>query len=311
MACCAILLLAVMPASGAEKVVGVLFTADLPRYREAHKAFLKVMARRGYDPDRIEIIIQTPNPDPISWANSARKLEALDANVIVAYGAPAALAALHEANNTPVVFSDVYDPIETGISRSMSSYGRNYCGISAKVPIITLIKTAQDIREIRNVGVLYNSKEAGSVAQLKEMKRAAAQLGLSVHEANVASPRQLDSTLASLLDRVDCVYVSESAVVSRGFERIVQRAGARKVPVISQMPDAAERGAVVSLEISPAEQGGVAGEYAADILGGKNPAGFPIATPKKVDLIINLRVARSLGVNVPFQVLSVATKVMK
>lgn len=311
MACCAILLLAVMPASGAEKVVGVLFTADLPRYREAHKAFLKVMARRGYDPDRIEIIIQTPNPDPISWANSARKLEALDANVIVAYGAPAALAALHEANNTPVVFSDVYDPIETGISRSMSSYGRNYCGISAKVPIITLIKTAQDIREIRNIGVLYNSKEAGSVAQLKEMKRAAAQLGLSVHEANVASPRQLDSTLASLLDRVDCVYVSESAVVSRGFERIVQRAGARKVPVISQMPDAAERGAVVSLEISPAEQGGVAGEYAADILAGKNPAGFPIATPKKVDLIINLRVARSLGVNVPFQVLSVATKVMK
>lgn len=311
LALCAFLLLSPFPAYCAEKVVGIIMTADLPRYCEAHKYFMKAMARHGYDNGRLEVIVQTPNPDPISWANSARKLEALGADVIVAYGAPAALAALREVGNIPVVFSDVYDPIETGISRSMTSSGRNYCGISAKVPIITLIKAVQDIREIKNVGVLYSSKEAGSVAQLKEMKRAAAQLGLSVQDANVASPRQLDSALASLLERVDCIYVSESAVVSRGLERIVQRAAAHKVPVISQIPDAAERGALVSLEISEAEQGAVAGEYAADILKGRNPASFSIATPKKVDLVVNMKTAKVLGVNIPFQVLSVATKVIK
>lgn len=311
LAVCVILLLSAFPAYCAEKVVGVIMTADLPRYREAHKYFVKAMARHGYDNSRIEIIMQTPNPDPISWANSARKLEALGSDVIVAYGAPATLAVLREVSNTPVVFSDVYDPIETGISRSMSSSGRNYCGISAKVPIITLIKAVQDIREIKNVGVLYSSKEAGSVAQLKEMKRAAAQLGLSVQDANVTSARQLDTALTSLLESVDCVYVSESAVVSRGFERIVQKAAAHKVPVISQVPDAAEKGAVVSLEISQAEQGAVAGEYAADILKGRKPASFSIASPKKVDLVVNMKAAKALGMNVPFQVLSAATKVIK
>lgn len=306
-----IVFLQAAPSHAAEKLIAALLTADLPRYKDAHRAFVKSLAHRGYNDTKVEIIVQTPNPDPLSWANSVRKFVAIGADLIVTYGAPATLAALEEGGDIPIVFADVYDPVETGVSRSMTTTGRNACGVSSKVPMITLVKTLQDIKPFRSIGILYNAKEAGSRAQLKELKRVAAQLGLSVVEANVSSARALDSAISFLIPRVDSIYVSESAVVSKGFERVILKANSRKIPVISQMHDAADRGALIALEVNPAEQGRIAGDYAADVLNGKKPAHMSIATPKKIDMIVNMKAARYLELNVPFQVLSMATKVLK
>ncbi|HEX5773991.1 MAG TPA: ABC transporter substrate binding protein, partial [Geomobilimonas sp.] len=77
------------------------------------------------------------------------------------------------------------------------------------------------------------------------------------------------------------------------------------------MPEASDKGALVALEVNPDEQGQIAGDYAAKILGGKKASQMPILTPKKVDLIINLRAAKTLGLHVHFQVLSLATKILK
>lgn len=306
-----LMLFSAWPASAAEKLVAAVLTSDLPRYKEAHYAFVKTLVQHGYDQNKVEIILQTPNPDPISWANSVRKLAAIGANIIITYGAPVTLAAMHETDEIPIVFADVYDPVATGVSRSMTTTGRNMCGVSSKVPLITLVKTMQEIKPVKNLGILYNAKEAGSLAQLKEIKRVAAQLGLSVIEANVSSPRTLDSALSFLLSRVDCIYVSESSVVNSGFSKIVQKANSRNIPVISQMPEAGEKGALVALEVSPSEQGRKAGEFAVEILHGKNVRRMHIATPKMVELVINLRAAKALDLNVPFQVLGAATKVLK
>lgn len=301
----------VTPSFGAGKLVAAVLTADIHRYRDAHRAFVRTLAQKGYDQSNTEIILQTPNPDLISWANTIRKFEALGADIIVTYGAPITLAAMRETRETPIVFVDVYGPVETGISRSMTMTGKNLCGVSSKVPMITLVKTLQEFREVRNMGVIYSSREAGSQVQLQELKRIAAQLGFAVIEANLSSPAGLDSALSSMLSRVDSLYVSECAVGSRLFEKIVARANSHKVPVISQMPDASEKGALVALEVSPAEQGQLAGESAVRVLNGARPGQLPIVTPKKIELIINMRAAKALDLHVPFQGLSAATKILK
>jgi putative ABC transport system substrate-binding protein len=95
------------------------------------------------------------------------------------------------------------------------------------------------------------------------------------------------------------------------FDKIIARANAARVPVLSQMPDAAEKGALVSLEVSPVEQGQLAGEYAAKVLKGVKPGQLPIITPKKIDLVINLRSVKALGLLTPFQGLTAATKILK
>ncbi len=299
------------PSFGAGKLVAAVLTSDIHRYREAHRAFVRTLAQKGHDQSNTEIIVQTPNPDPISWANTVRKFEALGADIIVTYGAPVTLAAMRETQGTPIVFVDVYGPVETGISRSMTMTGKNLCGVSSKVPMITLIKTAQEIKRIRTLGVLYSSREAGALVQLQELKRIAAQQGFAVVEANLTSPSGLDAALNAMLPRVDCLYISECSVGSRLFEKIVARANSHKVPVISQVPESAEKGALVTLEVSPVEQGQLAGEYAARVLNGAKPGQMPIATPKRIELVINMHAARTLDLRVPFQGLSAATKILK
>ncbi|HJV64552.1 MAG TPA: ABC transporter substrate-binding protein [Geomonas sp.] len=306
---------AVIPASdsrAAGKLVAAILTCDLPRYREAHRAFIKALVQKGYDQSNVEVITQTPNPDPISWANSIRKFNAIGADLIVSYGASATLAALHERVEMPVVFADVYGPVETGIARSMASTGRNMTGISSKVPLVTLVKTVAELKPIASLGVIYSGREEGALVQMKEARRIAAGTGTTVVDVNLNSTAGIDAALATLFSaRVDCIYVTECTAGSRGFEKIVHRAAEMKIPVISQMPGAAQKGAVVSLEADPAEQGQMAAEYAARILAGKRASQLPVATPKRVDLVVNLKVAKALDLHVPFPVLTAATRVVK
>ncbi|UFS69246.1 ABC transporter substrate-binding protein [Geomonas sp. RF6] len=311
----ALVVCAALPASrsGASgKLVAALLTCDLPRYRDAHKAFMKSLGQKGYDQSNLEMITQTPNPDPISWANSIRKFNAIGADLIVAYGAPAALAAIKEQSEIPVVFVDVYGPVETGVVHSMSGSGKNVAGVSSRVPLVTLIKTALDLKGGKGLGVLYNPREEGSLVQLREARRIAAQLGLTVTEVNVASAAGIDAALATLFAaRVDYIYVSECSACCRSFEKIVHRAGETRIPVLSQMPGAAAKGALIAMEIDPVEQGQDGAEYAARILGGRKAAALPVLTPKRVELIVNMKTARALDLHVPLSVLSAATKVLK
>lgn len=308
-----LLLLWVTPSYAGKKLVAAVLTSDLARYKDAHKAFVKTIGQKGLDPSKIELLIQTPNPDPISWANSIRKFNGIGADIIVTYGAPATLAAIREVDNIPIVFVDVYGPVDTGITRSMSVPGKNLTGVSSKVPMITLIRAAHEIKKIKTLGVLYNVREVGSVVQMKEIKRLAAQMGFSVIEVNASSSSVLDSAIGSLTSAdVDFIYASESTIVARNIEKVVSRARDFGIPVISHVPEASEKGVLVGLEVSPFEQGQLAGECVSNILTGKKQhVQTPVATPKKVELIINLKTARQLDLNVPLQVLNLSTKIIK
>ncbi len=295
-------------ASGGGKVVATVLTSDLPRYKEAHHAFVRALSARG---NELEIITQTPNPDPISWANTLRKFNAVRPDVIVTFGAPATLAAVQETDNIPIVFADVYGPVETGLTRSMTRTGNNLCGASSKVPVATLVRSMMEIRPVKTFGILYNNREAGAIVQLKELKRLAAQHGFQVAEANVPSAAGLDAALNHLVARSDCLFVTESSVVGRQIDRVMRRAREARLPVISTVPDASEKGALLSLEASPAEQGQLAAEFVVKVLGGKKPGEMPIASPHRVELVVNLNAAKLLGLQVPFRTLSVATKVLR
>jgi putative ABC transport system substrate-binding protein len=288
--------------SAAGKLIAAIMSSDQPRYREAHRAFVKSLASWGYPPSTTEIILQTPNPDPLSWSNTIRKFNAYKPDLIVAYGAPAALAAMKESNGIPVVSADIYS---TDLS------GKGLCGVSSRVPMITLLKTLQDIRPHRKVGIIYTSREAGSQRQRDDIRKLALQLGLTVSEVNASTSALLESGLATLMERSDVLIATESSIVCRNFDRIIALAKSRNIPVAATIPDSAEKGALISLEISPQEQGHLAAEIAVRLLEGATPNHLSLLTPRHVDLVINMRIAREMGFSVPFPVLGSATRVIK
>lgn len=293
-----------LPASTAERMIGVVLSGDLPRYREAHRAFVKALAQQGYGHENLGIVLQVPNPDQLSLGNAVRKCSALGVDMIVAYGAPAAQAAIREAGGVQVLYADVYGPVEAGIAKA-----KGVVGVSAKVPLVTLLKTAAEYRPCRTIGVVYSSREIGTVMQLKEVQRYAATIGAKVLELNVTNAAGLEERLAAQLSKIDTLFVGESVVAGRNFDRIIHLAREAKVPVLSTMPGACEKGALASLEVSPTEQGELAAEQAFRLFGrGIPPA---LRQPRQIDLVINLKTAKALDLTIPFQVLSMATRVVK
>ena len=286
----------------AETVIAAIMSSDQPRYREAHRSFVKSLTARGYAPASTEIILQAPNPDPLSWSNTIRKFNAYKPALIIAYGAPAAMAAMKESEGIPVVSADIY---------ASEQPAKGMCGVSSRVPMITLLKTLQEIRPYRRIGILYSNREAGSQRQADDIKKIALQLGVTVVEGNFSTSAALEAGMNAFIERVDVLIATESSIVCRNFDRIINQARKHNKPVAATMPDAAEKGALVSLEISPQEQGHLAAEIVVRILEGATADHLSLLTPRRVELIVNMRIAREMGINLPFAVLGKATRVLK
>lgn len=291
-----------VPLSASATTISAIMSSDQPRYHEAHRAFVKALASHGYKPPSTEIILQTPNSDPLSWSAEIRKLNGSRPDLIVTYGAPASLAMVREASGIPVVSVDVF---------AAEQPVKGVCGVSSRVSMVTLLKTLLDIRPYQRIGVLYTPRESGSQQQLDDVKKFAARLGTTVLEGCVSSAAALDAELNRLLERCDAVVVTEGSIFGQQFERIVARSKARKIPIVSTMPDAAQRGAIVSLEINPREQGHLAAEMAVRVLEGAKTEFLPLIRPQRVDLVVNMRRAREIGIEVPLSVLRSATRLIK
>ena len=291
-----------MPARSSATTISAILSNDQPRYREAHRAFVKSIAAQGYKAPSTEIILQTPNSDQLSWGAEFRKLNNSLPDLIVTYGAPASLAAVREVSGVPVVSVDFF---------ASEQPVKGVCGVSSRVSMVTLLNTLQSIRPYQRLGVLYAPREFGSQQQLDDVKKFAARLGITVVEGSVSSAGGLDTELNRLFDKCEAVVVTEGGLFGQQFDHIIARAKTRRIPIASTMPDAAAKGAIVSLEINPQEQGYLAAEIAVRILEGAKTEFLPLVRPHRIDLVINMRRAREIGIEVPFAALRSATRLIK
>lgn len=289
-------------ADASGKNVAAFLSSDLPRYREAHRYFLKTMYSLGYSAS--DITTYTSTPDNSSWVASARRIVSSKPDVVVAYGAAAVATMLQEGDDTKLVASDAILP--DGPQPS------NLCGISARVPMITLIRALQGMIKLQKVAVILNSREPGSLRQYYDLCKSAKQLGILMVEINAINQASLEAaTTEAINSNSDAIILTESTIVSRQLEKIVRRAKMTGIPVASSMPDSAKMGALVSLEISPEEQGQSAAYAVIRLLDGVRPDTLGIKTPRKVDLVINLKVAKDLDITVPMHSLAMATRLIK
>jgi putative ABC transport system substrate-binding protein len=292
----------VIPTVASATTIAAIMSSDQPRYREAHRAFIKAIAAHGFNTPSTEIVLLSPKSDPSSWSAEIRKLNVSRPDLIVTYGAPASLVAVREATGIPVVSADVFSP-EQPI--------KGVCGVSSRVSMVTLLKTLQSIRPYQRLGVLFSPKEFGSQQQLDDVKKFATRLGITVQEGSVATAAGLDHELNKLLEKCEAVVVTEGSILGQQLDHIVARAKAKKIPLASTIPDAAEKGAIVSLEINPQEQGYLAAEIASRVLEGAKTDFLPLVKPQRIDLVVNMRRAREIGIEVPFSVLRSATRLIK
>ncbi|TAN38055.1 MAG: hypothetical protein EPN25_14500 [Nitrospirae bacterium] len=295
-----LILLSSAPAWAAEKTVGVIMTGSIPYYKEIHKAFTEGLAAEGIAPGTVELILQSPNPEPMSWTNAARKLVAVGADIIVSYGAPATLSVLHETTEIPVVFAGVYDPQALGVA------GKNATGISSKVPVASLLKNFKGISAFTKLGIIYSESEKDTILQANEAKQLEGTFNFHSVRFNV---KKTEDT--AKITNVDALFMTTGCAAMHCVNNIIGIAKKAKIPTATTIGGGENSGVILTIAANPQEQGRETAKMVARVIKGAKPASIPVQQPKKVDMIINLKEATEMGLKIPFDLLTAATRVIK
>ena len=223
------------------------------------------------------------------------------AAIVTSGGAPPALAAKAATSTIPIVFVTGGDPVETGIVASLRRPEANVTGVTS-LNIEIGQKRLQLVRELMPaatvVAALVNPSSPTAEVQSKDMQSAARQLGLKIHILQASSEQDLTAVFAqlnqlqasALVISTDAFFISESA-------KLAQLAALHGVPTIFQFRDFAATGGLMSYGGSFAETYRLAGIYAGRVLKGETPANLPVQQVTKVELIINLKTAKTLGLD--------------
>ncbi len=245
----------------------------------------------------------------------ASELVRLKVDVIVTRGTPAALAAKHATGTIPIVMASSGDPVSAGIVTSLAHPGANVTGLSALATDIQgklLDLLREMVPQIARVVFLFNMSNPVLQAQWKEAERTAHSMGVRSLLLDVRTVRDLEPAFdAAARQRADAVIVGIDALTQAHREQIVGALAKRHLPAISREREFVDAGGLMSYGIHYADSYRRAATYVDKILKGAKPADLPVEQPTKLELVINLRTAKTLGLTIPASVLVRADQVIE
>jgi putative ABC transport system substrate-binding protein len=237
--------------------------------------------------------------------------------VLVAAVTASALAAKAASSTIPIVFTMGGDPVRFGLVAGLNRPGDNATGV-AVFTVELLPKRLELLREVipnvTAIGVLANPASPTIDNQLREIHEAAHSLGLKLHVVNATSERDFDAAFATLvqLQAGGLVFGSDPLFSSRSHSvQLSALASRHALPAISEVREFAAAGGLMSYATSFADGYRLAGIYVGRILKGEKPAELPVQQSTKVELVLNLKAAKALGLTVPPTLLARADEVIE
>ena len=237
------------------------------------------------------------------------------AAMFAAGGPPAAFAAKAATQATPVVFSAVNDPVRLGLVASLNRPGGNLTGTNS----FTVELAAKGIQLLKElvpattlVAYLVNPSNPSVENYVKEAATAASALGIAVRVLNASTEPELDDAFASLakLGAGGLVVPGEPFFDSQR-DKIVALAAGHAIAAVYTFREYAVAGGLMSYGPSLPDAYRQGGTYVGRILKGEKPADLPVMQPSKFELVLNLKTAKALGLEVPWQIQQLADEVIE
>ena len=244
----------------------------------------------------------------------ARDMLATNPDLVAAYGRD--VIALHRAQpKVPVVFAFSGNPVDAGIVQSFSHPGGNMTGISLMSlelagKRIELLK--EFVPTIRRLGVLTRPEHAGEPRERAASEEVARKLGLALTYAEIRTNTDLDEAFRTLAQqRIDSLLVFPDGIMVANAPRIHQFALERRIATVSGWSNFADAGFLLTYGPNLPDSYKYLARYADRVLRGTKPADLPVELPRTVELVVNNRTARSLGIKIPNSILVRATSVIE
>ena len=231
-------------------------------------------------------------------------------------GTPAALAAKAATATIPIVFAVSVDPIKIGLVASLNRPGGNLTGIT-NLNVEVGPKRLELLRELiptATIIALLVNPTSPSIAEgfLRALQPAARALGLQLHVLNASTDRDFDPVFATMDQlRADALVISPDVFFNTRIERLAMLSLHHAVPAIYQYRPFVAAGGVIGYGSDETEYYRLVGTYTGKILKGEKPADLPVVQSTKVELIINLKTAKALGLTVPLSLLGRADEVIE
>jgi putative ABC transport system substrate-binding protein len=287
---------------------GIMDKSDLPDFQRG-------LAETGYVEGK-NVAIE------YRWANGRLdQLPALAADlvdhhaaVIVAPGSPAtALAARTASATVPIVFTTGVDPVELGLVASLNHPGGNLTGIATLTAELTA-KRLEILRELKptaSIAFLFNPTNPANDGSLKVAQAAAPALGVRLAVLRATSAGEIEAAFQSLSrERDGALLVSADTFFLTQRDQFVALAARYGIPTMYYSRLVAEAGGLMSYGAVRGEDWRLIGTYVGRILKGEKPADLPVVQPRKFELVINIKTARALGLEVPQSLLARADEVI-
>jgi|SRR5215472_3973782 len=236
--------------------------------------------------------------------------------IAAAGGTPSALAAKAATSTIPIAFGTATDPVEAGLVASLNRPGGNITGVTNQ-NAQTGPKRLELVRELlpkaARVAVIVNPASPTMVEQFRRsMEPAARSLGIEIHILQASTRSDLDAAFATSRQmRADALIIDPDIFFNSQTEDLAVRALRDAIPAIYQYRRFAEAGGLMSYGASDAEYYRLFGAQVGKILRGAKPAELPVEQATKIELIINLKTAKALGLTIPQSILARADEVIE
>jgi putative ABC transport system substrate-binding protein len=297
-------------------VVGFLNSASADKYAHLADAFRQGLSDLGFaDGQNITIEYRWAAGQYDRLSEMAADLVRREATVI-AVNTPAVMPAKEATSTIPIVFFTAVDPVEAGFVASLSRPGGNLTGISGFYVEIgpKLLELLHElVPKATTIALLVNPNNVAVTEKLtRDVEAGARSLGLEIHVLRASTEQDLNGAFVKLADPPGTpLVIGADAFLAEQRETLARLGLQYAVPTIFEIREFAAAGGLMSYGSSAKDSFRQVGIYAGRILRGEKPADLPVQQPTKLELIINLKTAKALGLEIPPTLLARADEVIE
>lgn len=245
----------------------------------------------------------------------AADLVGLRPTIIATQTLPAALAAKAATSTIPVVFVIGEDPVKVGLVRSLSRPGGNVTGMTNFMNVLgakRLELVSEAVPSAVVLGLLVNPTNPNAEADTRDLQTAAQALGRQLQVLTASTDQELESAFTTAVEKqVGALFINIDSFLFERRQQIAELAARHRDPTIHPFREYVAAAGLMSYGASFVDAWHQAGIYAAKIIKGAKPDDLPVLQPTKFDLVINLRVAKALGLEIPATVIGRADEVIE
>ncbi|MHC0036773.1 ABC transporter substrate-binding protein [Pseudoneobacillus sp. C159] len=276
--------------------IGVTQIVEHPSLDAAFEGFKAGLAEKGVVAD---FDVQIAQGDQNNNQTIANNFVGDGVDLIFANSTPSALAALNATKDIPIVFTSVTDAVGAGLVESMDNGSGNVTGTIDTHPeaIPSTIQFINENYPDSTIGMVYNSGEQNSVAQIDMVKQAMEGTSLKLKEATVSTSAEVKQAAESLIGKADVIYIITDNTVVSALESVVQVSNDNDIPLFVGELDSVKKGGFAAYGFDYFDIGYEAGEMAAQILlNNVKPADLPVQYPQNLKLLINKKAAQEMNI---------------